>query len=131
MTKHDNTIATAEPKQPEKPTAIVGEPFAMADGCAILDGEHAPSVVLQCGNCERPFRIMLLPSGYKPCPHCKQEYTHLLLVCPVDCGTLVPEALELIADANYVDGDDDEPEVDDDQGDDGEPEDDQGDDEGK
>lgn len=103
------------------PACIVGEPFALSYDCElsteIRPGE-GPNVVVLC-ECGKLFRLLLLEPGYKPCPHCKREYTHVLLVCAAKNDQAFNGVCEHIADANDADGGGgDDEEGDDEEGDD-------------
>lgn len=101
MTKEDIPDAQESPDEPSEDELAaaefeLGEPFALGEDCEIMEGHGAP-IVTRCGNCEKPFRIQLLAAGYKQCPHCQAQYTHVLLVCGAENITIFRRMLELLS----------------------------------
>lgn len=101
---------------PERPQLLVGEPFAIAHDCEIRS-DYECSIVVQC-DCGKPFKLLLLEAGNKPCPHCGKEYTHMLLICATDNDDAFCSVLEILADVNPLPGQPNPNAGDDDQGDD-------------
>lgn len=89
---------------PEPPELSLGEPWAIAHDCELLrkseSGQLLTCAVITCGGCEKPFRVDLLDDRVKSCPHCKERYTHVLLVANVDNYEIAPQAFEQIARMN-------------------------------
>jgi hypothetical protein len=78
---------------------IVGEPFAIAHDCSLVDNACHATVECECG---QAFRLNLLLAGVKACPKCKEHYTHVLLICHADNDELVADAFDHVLEANGI-----------------------------
>src|SRR5579885_3692722 len=100
---------TPEPELPLDLQLTLGNPMAFQSGCALLEEEEGvPGAFasIECGKCETAFQIDLLDENPKACPECKREYTHCLMVSPVDDRKVVSMALTDILAENQI-----EPEI--------------------
>lgn len=98
------------------PPLVIGAPFALSDDCEFVE---RPTRALDCGHTQHPgcvaivrclgpegdpcgqlFRIDLLEDGTKTCPRCKTQFTHLLLIAPVDDDEVIADAMKLVLQAN-------------------------------
>lgn len=130
---------------PSIPPLVIGEPFAIAEGVELLrrvgmdeaavrkalaEGVAGCAIVVKCDGpegqaCEQIFRIDLLQPGVKNCPKCKTQYSHMLLVAPVDDEEIIAAAMATVLDANGLElppgpGDEDDDEEGDEEEDDDE-----------
>lgn len=117
--------AHSDQAPPDLPSLQPGPPFAISLDCDLLDGKQAGSqgafATVRC-ECGQGFRVNLLASGYKSCPKCHAEFTHILLIAHSDDHDIITEAMATVLAANgYQVPDDDGRETNpDDDGDDGE-----------
>lgn len=85
----------------------LGDPFALAVGCALLAvGPGVPGCIasVRC-DCGRAFKLDLLSAGRKPCPGCRVEYSHTLLVAPADDTEIAAAFLDTIEGIGAADQD--------------------------
>jgi hypothetical protein len=68
----------------------IGEPFAMANDCEILQGQ----IVIRCGECQQVFRFNPTDGAIKTCPQCSARYSHVFLVSRDDDDQIFPEAID-------------------------------------
>lgn len=80
----------------------IGEPFAMANDCEILQAQ----TVIRCGQCQQVFRFNPIDGAIKTCPQCGARYTHALLIGRDDDDGLFPEAIDHVLYINKPDADD-------------------------
>ena len=74
----------------------IGQPFAMANDCEILQGQ----IVIRCGKCQQVFRFNPIDGAIKTCPTCGARFSHVLLIGLDDDEGLWPEACDHVAFVN-------------------------------